>query len=93
MVLQKEIIDSIPKLNITKKEVRDRIFTKKGWEENIAVFAIASLSYLLYTKSGIRPAVENFFLSIPILNTLLEIDFIKVGIITMALFIIKDVFD
>ena len=87
-------IIELPSFNIQKSEL---IINRKKIEKLLGIAVTASASFLLYTKTGIQPAVESFIektlFNLPVIGPIFQIDYINIGIIAAVLFYIKDIID
>ena len=84
----------LPSFNIQRGELA---LDKKKFEKLLGIAVTTSVSFLLYTKTGIQPIIESLIdktlFSIPILGAIFQIDYIKIGLIAALLYYLKDIVD
>ena len=84
------ICDYIPKFKIQRNEY---IINKKKLKKFLGIGITAVAGWMIYTKTGFDKAVENFFLNLPYIGDLLQYDVVKVFLISIIIWYIKDILD
>ncbi len=83
-------IIELPKFKIEKNEY---VINKQRLCKFAGIGLSSVVGYLLYTKTGFDDFFENILFSIPILKDLLQFTLVKVFLISIVLYYIKNIID
>ena len=82
---------NFPKFNIQRNELLRFDRARKAKILGVGISAV--VAYYAYTASGFDLKFEHFIMGIPFIGELMKITLFKVFIISMLLYVIKDVID